>query len=177
MWSLPWGLWAEGGEAQPRVLRLYQNRFPEGQEAVKHSTTHQPQPTDLKMIYTWWFSCVLTVTEAGRAKHRLDHNKSFFLFPLKSFFRGYVRLHDYKGRLYEAPAVRGSARRDKLPSGACDIVCEVLIVIKHTWYFHQWNPSVSDQMKRSFWPMSRQKLHQVMRSPLTKLHLGGPRIN
>lgn len=47
--SLPLGLWAAGGEAQPQDVRLYQDPFPEGQEAVTHSTTHQPQPTDLKI--------------------------------------------------------------------------------------------------------------------------------
>lgn len=49
MSSLPLGLWAAGGEAQPQDVRLYQDPFPEGQEAVTHSTTHQPQPIDLKI--------------------------------------------------------------------------------------------------------------------------------
>ena len=48
IWCLPWGLWAAGGEAQPQVVPLYQDPFPEGQEAVTHSTTHEPQPTDLQ---------------------------------------------------------------------------------------------------------------------------------
>lgn len=35
--SLPWGLWAAGGEAQPQFVRSYQDPFPEGQEAVTHT--------------------------------------------------------------------------------------------------------------------------------------------
>lgn len=47
MLSLPGGLWAVGGEAQHQVVQLYQDPFPEGQEAVTHSTTHQPQLSGL----------------------------------------------------------------------------------------------------------------------------------
>lgn len=39
--SLPLGLWAAGDEAQPQVEQLCQDQFPEGQEAVKQSKTHQ----------------------------------------------------------------------------------------------------------------------------------------
>lgn len=38
--QLAWGLWAAGGEAQPQVVRLYQDPFPEGQEAVTHTAQH-----------------------------------------------------------------------------------------------------------------------------------------
>lgn len=37
---LPWGLWAAGGGARPRVARIYQDPFPEGQEAVTHTAQH-----------------------------------------------------------------------------------------------------------------------------------------
>lgn len=44
MLSLPWGLSPAGGEEQPRDVQLDQDPIPEGQEAVTHSTTHQPNP-------------------------------------------------------------------------------------------------------------------------------------
>lgn len=50
--SLPCVLWAAGGGEQPQVVQLSQDPFPEGQEAVTHSTTHQLQPTVLQVSST-----------------------------------------------------------------------------------------------------------------------------
>lgn len=77
--SLPWCLWAAGGEAQPRVAQIYQDPFPEGQEAVTHTVQHMSHNllsyTSI-IVIIFFFSAIFHVSLL--LKCRLDHNRFWY---------------------------------------------------------------------------------------------------
>lgn len=118
MLLLPWGLWAADGEAQPQVVRLYQDPFPEGQEAVTHSTTHQPQPTDLQIC------------------NRLKSDRIFHVFIAANWW---IQV------LTRSQLIQKSLYQTFTKSVIKNLVCskKYCFFFNTFHYFHRWNFSVS----------------------------------